>query len=326
MPLPCIFKLNYFFFNFQDRAFINQPSLTFPIEKSSLNDIIAISPADTMAGQHFDDLPPQYALHRPPEPVYNGSDRSIYGFLSASSNDCGVRGEGGNNLEHQKNHSSGVYAPQVTVSPLQRSFHTQLQKRTAAAAAAAESSSPEQAALFHSPLNVKGKMLKEDGVTAPGMEEKSQNELEPLLSVYAAHTTKYVSAAHSGQSDFRLADSSGATDLEETEKDGLGHEEEEEEQASGTIFIVWDPKSGKLVLPEFSKDRVDEPGNGGEPTKGGEEEWNVVGGELLLGGVFVRQASDEEVLVPREPGRDPEGGGEVYDILTKWNLVIPMDD
>lgn len=275
-----------------------------------------------MAGQHFEDLPPQYALHMPQEPVYNCGNQSIYGFVSATSNDCGVNGEGGNNLEHQKNHSSGVYAPQATFSNLQRSFHTQLQKHTAAAA---DSSAPEQTALFHSPLNVKGKMLKEDGVTAPGIEEKSQNELEPLLSVYAAQTTKYASATHSEQSDFRLADCSSAMDLEETEKDGAGHEEEEE-QARGTIFIDWDPKSGKLVLPELAKYRVNEPGNGGEPTKGGEEDWNVVGGELLLGRVFVRQASDEEVLVPREPGRDPEGGGGVHDILTKWNLVIPMDD
>lgn len=277
-----------------------------------------------MPDQHFKDPPPQYAVHMPQETVYICDDRAIYGLVSATSNNCGVNGEGGNN--HQKNHSPGVYAPQVTSSYFQSSYHTQLQKHPAAA----EWSAPEQTAVFHSPLNVQGKMLKEDGVTAPGMEEKSQDELEPLLSVYAAQNTEYASAAHSEQSDFRLADDSSAMDLEETKKDGDGHEEEEE-QARGTIFIDWDPKSGKLVLPELAKwiHRGNEPGNGGEATKGGEEEGrggDVMGGELLLGGVYVRQASDEEVLAPREPGRDPEGAGEVHDILTKWNLVIPMDD
>lgn len=272
-----------------------------------------------MLDQHFEGPPPQYAVHVPQETVYNYDDRAIYGLVCVTSNDCSVNGEGESNLTHQKNHSSGVYAPQVTSS---RSYHTQLQRHTAAV----ELSAPEQTTLFHSPLNVEGDMLKEDGVTAPGMEEKSQNELEPLLSVYAAHNTKYASAAHSEQSDFRLADDSSAMDLEETKK---GHEEEEEEeQARGTIFIDWDPKSGKLVLPELAKwiHSRNEPGHGGEATKGGEEEGDVMGGELLLGGVFVRQVSGEEVPAQREPGRGPGGAGEVHDILTKWNLVIPMDD
>lgn len=278
-----------------------------------------------MPEQYFEDPPPQYAAHMPQEPAYNFDDLSSYGLLSATSNKCGLNVEGGNNLKHHENHSSGVYAPQATSSYSQRPFLTQLQNHPAAAAA--ESSAPEQTALLHSPLNVKGKMLKEDGLTAPGMEGKSQNELEPLLSVYADQNTKYVSAAHAEQSDFRLADDSSAVDLEETEKDGGGYEEEEgEEQARGTIFIDWDLKSGKLVLPELEKwiHGEYEPGSSGEPTEGGEEEGNVMGGELLLGDVFVRQASDEEA--PREPGRDPEGEGEVHDILTKWNLVIPMDD
>lgn len=261
----------------------------------------------------------------PQEPAYNCDGLSTYGFIFATSNDCSVSGEGGNNLKHQTNHSAGVYTPQAMLSHWQGSFHTQLQKHTAAA----ESSSPEQTALLHSNLNVKGTMLKEDGMTAPGMVEKSQNELEPLLSVYAAQNTKCATAAHSEQSEFRLADDSSAMGLEETEKDGGGHkEEEDEEEARGTIFIDWDPKSGKLVLPELEKwiYRGNEPGNIGEPTNGGGEEGNVMRGGLLLEGVFVRQASDEEVWESTELERDPEEGGEVQDILTKWNLVIPMDD
>lgn len=275
-----------------------------------------------MLDHHFEDPPPQYAAHLPQEPGYNCDDLSIYGVVSAISNDCVVSGENGSNLKHQNNHSSGVYAPQAMPSYLQRSVHTQLQKHIAAA----ESTAPEQTARFQSHLNVQGRMLKEDGLTAPGMGGKSQDELEPLLSVYAAQNTKNASAANSEQSDFRLADNSSPMGLEETEKDGAG--QEEEEQARGSIFIDWDPKSGKLVLPELAKwiHRGNEPGDGEEETKGGEEEGNVMGGELLLGGVVVRQVSDEEVLAPREQLRDPEGGGEVHDILTKWNLVIPMDD
>lgn len=259
----------------------------------------------------------------PQEPAYNCDGLSTYGFIFATSNDCSVSGEGGNYLKHQTNQSAGVYAPQGMSSHRQRSFHTQLQKHTAAV----ESSGPEQTALLHSNLNVKGTMLKEDGMTTPGMVEKSQNELEPLLSVYAAQNTKCTTAANSEQSEFRLADDSSIMGLEETEKDGGGHEEEEEE-ARETIFIDWDPKSGKLVLPELEKwiHRGDEPGTSGEPTNGGGEGGNVMRGGLLLGGVFVRQASDEEVWEPPELGRDPEEGGEVQDILTKWNLVIPMDD
>nr|CAD67769.1 helical cytokine receptor CRFB8 [Tetraodon nigroviridis] len=293
-----------------DQAFSNQHSLLFPLERTSLNAITSISPADTMTDQRFKDPPPQYAVHLPQETVYNCDDRSIYGLVSATSHN----GEGGNPIKHQKNHSSGVYAPQ-TMSSLQRPFHTRLQKHSAATA---ESSAPEQTAPFQSPLNVKVKMLKELGVIALGMEDKSQNELEPLFSGYAAQNTNTAFAAHSEQSEFRLADN---------EKNGDGHEEEEE-RVRGTIFIDWDPKSNKLVLPELTKwiYRENKPENGWEATKGAAEEENVMGGELLSGGVCVRQASDKEVLAPTELGRDPEGAGKVRDILTKWNLVIPMED
>ena len=283
----CIFKmkciLHYpFFFHFQDRVFLNQPSLTFPPENISLNAITAIRPAGMMLDQRSQDTPRQYAVFMPQEPVYNCDDRSSYGLVSATSNDCGVNRKSENNLKHQKTHFSGVYAPQVATSYLQGSFHMQRQKHTAAA----ESSAPEQTELLHSFLNVKERMVKEDGVTAPGMEGTSQNVLEPLLSVYAAQNTKYASATHSEQSDFRLADNSGTMDLEEAEKDGMGHEEEEEEeQAKGAIFIDWDPKLGKLVLPELAKwiHGGNEPKNGGEATKDGEENENVLGGELFGG-------------------------------------------
>lgn len=40
----------------------------------------------------------------------------------------------------------------------------------------------------------------------------------------------------------------------------------------------------------------------------------------------MRQPSDEEVLAPREPGTDPDRGGEAHEILTHWNLEIAMED
>lgn len=225
-----------------------------------------------------------------------------------------VNDEGGNNLNHLKDHSSGVYAPQATSSCLVRSFHAGLLEHTASA----ELSAPGQAET----LNLKG-----DKKTVSGMEEKNAIELESLLSVYAAQNTKCRSAAHSERSDFRLADDLRAMGLEETEKDGGGHAEGEGQERE-IIFIDWDPKLGKLVLPELAKwiDSGNEPENGGESNEGGEEEGNVTEGALLLGDVFVRQASEEEEQAPREPERDSEGGGEGHDILVKWNLVFPSDD
>lgn len=220
-----------------------------------------------------------------------------------------VNDEGGNDLNHQKDYSSGVYDPQATSSCFGRSFHADL-------------SAPEQAGPPHISLNLKG-----DKMTVSGMEEKIVNELEPLLSVYASQNTKCRSAAHSEQSNFRLADDLKAMGLEETEKDG-GRHVEGEGQEREIIFIDWDPKLGKLVLPELAKwiDSGNEPENGGESNEGGEEEGNVTDGALLLGDVFVRQASEEEEQATREPERDPEGGREGHDILAKWNLVFPSDD
>lgn len=230
-----------------------------------------------------------------------------------------VSDEGGNNLNHQKDHSSGVYAPQATSRCSRRSFHADLLKHTASA----EPSAPEQAGTLHGPPYLKGEILKEDKM----MEEKNANELEPLLSLHAAQNTKCRSAAHSERPDFRLADDFSAMGLEETEKDGGGHAEGEG-QEEGNIFIDWDPMLGKLVLPELAKwiDSGNEGENGGEPNEGGEEEGTVMEGALCLGDVFVKQASEEEEQAPRAPEREPEGGREKHNILAKWNLVFPSDD
>lgn len=290
-----------------------------------MDGIRAIEPSDPTADQHTntEDPPPQYVRYLPPQPAYDCDHLSIdYGFVFSPSTSYKqeermrghVNDEGGNNLSH----SSGVYAPQATSSCLGRSFHADLLEHSASAGMSA----PEQTGTLHISLNLKG-----DKMTVSGMEEKNVNELEPLLSVYAAQNTKCGAAAHSERSDFRLADDLRAMGLEETEKDSGGHVEEEGQEREN-IFIDWDPKLGKLVLPELAKwiDSGNEPENGGESNEGGEEEGNVMEGALLLGDVFVRQASEEEEQEPKEPERDPEGGEEGHDILAKWNLVFPSDD
>lgn len=275
---------------------------------------------DPRPDQHFEDPPPQYSLHVPQEPAYNCGDLSIdYEFVSTSSV-CGKEErkswhfswEDRINLKPKENHSSGIYVPQATPS------YTHQQKHTALAAY-------DQAACFHIPLNLKGELLKEDGVATRVLEEKNQSEIEPLLSVYAARNTKSMFTARTEKSELRLANDEGALGLEETEKDGGGRLEEEEQERR-SILIDWDPTSGKLVLPELTKwiDRRNEPGNGGELSKGAEEEGDVRKGDLSLEDGFVTDMSEEEA--PRELERDLEGGEEVHDILTKWNLIIPMDD
>lgn len=289
----------------------------FPTEKTNINAITVIKPADPRPEQNLADPPLQYASYMPPQPVCNFKDPTIdYGFVSSASTifreeeRFGGCVNGGNNL----NHFSGVYASQTPSFCSQMSFHTHLQKHRA------DPSAPEQAVLLHIPRNLMGEMLKEDRVTFSGKE--NENEMEPLVSVYAAQNT---STTHSEQPDFRLADNYGDMGLEETGKDGGGHAEEEEEQERRPIFIDWDLKSGKLVLPELQKwlHSGNEPENGRESTEGGEEEGNVMG-ELLLGDVFVRQTSEEEEQATREPETDPEGV-EGYNILGKWNLVFPLD-
>lgn len=219
-----------------------------------------------------------------------------------------VNDEGGNNLNHQKDYSSGVYAPQATSSGLTRSFHADMLEHSASG----ELSAPGQAGTLHVSRNLKG---------------DNANELESLLSICTSQNTKCRSAAHSERSDFRLADDLRVMGLEETETDGGGHVEGEGQEGE-IIFIDWDPKLGKLVLPELAKwiDSGNEPENGGESNEGGEEEANVREGALLLGEVFLRQGSEEEEQAARELERDSEGGGEGHDILAKWNLVFPSDD
>ncbi|KAM4522154.1 interleukin-20 receptor subunit alpha [Odontesthes bonariensis] len=166
---------------------------------------------------------------------------------------------------------------------------------------------------------------KKDG----GEEEGSECEIVPLLSAYASQSIKGIPASHSIQPDCLSHGNGvlGPAAKPKTEEDYFADEKEEME---GTMCINWDPKTRKLVLPEMkagfnTKERLDGP----MPSERGREDRiaeknegkHVPRGGLKLENVCVRQTSEEETEALRGQGT----GLEVEDILTKWDLVIPMD-
>ncbi|KAG8011211.1 Interleukin-20 receptor subunit alpha, partial [Nibea albiflora] len=311
---------------------------------------------------HTADPPPGYTPQRPeppPEPEEPWDDESIdYGFVGAAPKIIvrGVgeekerrcdSGEDGNNLKgkHQKDEAKesytkkewraddGIYAPQAkscltqrtthTCSQTHMPMHTQTERSTLVQAQAySDHLTQTQTPL----LSIQEtREVDRDG----GMEEESMSESAPLLSAYASQN---INTTHADQSDF-LLDDYGVLRLataEEIENDD-GDEEEEEE---GTICIDWDPHTRKLVMPEVAMEFTTEEGGldglmqrekGWENRVGGEEEVSATKGELTLENVYVRQASEEEAEAQRERESGGVGGWEAEDLLTKWNLVISMD-
>ncbi|XP_074471991.1 interleukin-20 receptor subunit alpha [Sebastes fasciatus] len=180
--------------------------------------------------------------------------------------------------------------------------------------------------LFRIPLNpgeeMDGKVtVRTDEEIDGGVEERSENEEVPLLSTYATQNTTYKPTSHSDQSDF-LPDDYGVLRV------ATAHaieEDEGEEKEEGAICINWDPQTRKLVLPGMALEFNREGGLDGEKGMMGgekEEEVNSLEGELRLENVFVRQGSEEE----REMERGGGAGWETDDFLTRWNLVISMDE
>ncbi|XP_044024284.1 interleukin-20 receptor subunit alpha isoform X2 [Siniperca chuatsi] len=201
-----------------------------------------------------------------------------------------------------------------------------------------------QTGLFHISLNLQTKKeggmgeemdgkvgVRTDGKIDGGVEEGSENEEVPLLSAYATQNIKDMFTSHADQSDF-LPDDYGVLRLAIAHK--IEEDKDDEEEEEETICINWDPKTRKLVLPEMAMEFNKEGGldgwmqgkKGRENRVGGEEEY-VMKGELRLENVIVRQTSEEEEEA--EAQREMERGGETMweadDILTKWNLVISMD-
>ncbi|XP_032398589.1 interleukin-20 receptor subunit alpha [Etheostoma spectabile] len=170
-----------------------------------------------------------------------------------------------------------------------------------------------------------------DGDINGGVEESTECEQVPLLSAYATQNTNAMPNS-TDQSDF-LSDDYGVLRLDTAHNIEEGDEEGEEE--GETICVHWDPQTRKLVLPEIAMEFNKEEGfdwlsqgeKRSENRMGGEEEEEVnsMTGELRLENVYVRQGSEEKEEAQREMKRGEGMEWEVDDFLTRWNLVISMD-
>lgn len=301
------------------------------------------------------DPPPGHAPQRsetPPAPDESWDDVSIdYGFVGMApkinvTEDEKERerkhGGGGGNYkdEEQKCVSgdgykrkewrvdgcfAGVYAPQAN--------HNQDKE----CPGLFRNSTP-QFGLFHIPLNLQSKKeggmgvemdrkvrVRAGGKIDGGVGEEGESERVPLFS-YASQNIKDMSIFHADQSDSLLNDYGVLRPATEDEID----EEEEEE----TSCIDWDPMTRKLVLPEFAMEFTNE-GSLDELMHGEKGRENRVGGEkdkvnamkdkLTLESVYVREASEEEAEAEAGMEKGGERQWEADDILTKWNLVISME-
>ncbi|XP_053300575.1 interleukin-20 receptor subunit alpha [Pleuronectes platessa] len=262
------------------------------------------------------DPPTSYSLQRPgPPPEYD--DLSVsYGFVGVSPQiDVGGEeearepwqdGDDGNNLivENQK----------CTAGE----SHDKKEWREC-----------QGSGLFHVPLNLQstiftmgGKMGEKVRVIPNGKidgaaEEASKSETVALLSAYASQNTNQVPTPLANQSDFIPTE---CVFLSGAAAHNIVEEEEE-----GNICINWDPKTRKLVFPEMVLDGLMWAEEGSENHLGGEEVGAAKGG-LKLENVFVRQGSEEEAEALREKERGGGPGSDGLDgVLSKWNLVISMD-
>lgn len=193
-----------------------------------------------------------------------------------------------------------------------------------------------QTGLFHLSLNpqtkkegeVGEKMRMADGRVEQDTQEGSDRQRVRLP--YASQNTRVMPGAHSEHNEHCFPDDCGVVRPAVRGKEKNDDEQEEDEQGGGTIFVNWDPRTRKLVVPEY-----------GAARKGGmnwslqeDEEWESrvkevtpVMGKLLLENVFVRQVSEEEAEAQAKLETGGETGCEAEeDILTKWDLVISMDE
>ncbi|XP_034554986.1 interleukin-20 receptor subunit alpha [Notolabrus celidotus] len=174
-----------------------------------------------------------------------------------------------------------------------------------------------QTSLFNSPLNVKSEA--EEGIEE---EMVSGNERAPLLSFYASQSTSQSDQSNDLPDDYGILRPAEAHKIEE--------EVEKDEEEGGSICINWDPKTGKLVLPEMGmafmkEDDLMQGEKGRENQIGEEEQVDGMKGGLRLENVFVRQGSEEKAEALREMERREGMEWEADDLLSKWDLVVSMD-
>lgn len=196
-----------------------------------------------------------------------------------------------------------------------------------------------QTGLFHLSLNpqtkkegeVGEKMRMVDGRVAQDTRDGSHRQT--MRFPYTSQNTREMPAAHNEHSEDCFPDNCGVERPAVRDEEKNDDEQEEDEQDEGTIFVNWDPRTRKLVVPEYGAAR-----KGGlnwslqgdeERESRVEEEEGVtpVTGTLLLENVFVRQLSQEEAEAQAKLETGGETGCEAKeDILTKWDLVISMDE
>lgn len=196
-----------------------------------------------------------------------------------------------------------------------------------------------QTGLFHLSLNpqtkkegeVGEKMRMGDGRVEQDTQEGS--DIHRVHLPYASQNTRDIPAAHNDHKEDCFPDDCGVVRPAVHDKEKNADEQEEDEQEEGTIFVNWDPRTRKLVVPEYGAARK----GGMNWSLRGDEEWESrveeeegvtpVTGKLLLENVFVRQASEEEAEAQAKLETGGETGCEAEeDILTKWDLVISMDE
>uniref|UniRef100_A0A3B4U953 Uncharacterized LOC111216479 n=1 Tax=Seriola dumerili TaxID=41447 RepID=A0A3B4U953_SERDU len=171
--------------------------------------------------------------------------------------------------------------------------------------------------------------VRRDGKIDGTVEEGSESEKVALMSAYASQNINNIPNSHKDQSVLLPNDYSVVLSL--ATANGI---EDDEDEDDGSICINWDPETKKLLLPEmamkFNKEGalggLKQGQEGSKDKMGGEEEKvNALKSELKLENVFVRQGCEEEAEALREMETGGETGSETDDTLTKWDLVISLD-
>ncbi|KAK2856376.1 hypothetical protein Q5P01_005111 [Channa striata] len=162
--------------------------------------------------------------------------------------------------------------------------------------------------------------------------EGSSHEKVPLLSAYASQNMADIPPYQAKQSavlpdDYGVLRQATADNIEQDDDDKNYNEEDE----GGTIFITWDLETRKLLLPEMINKqgglkRLIQGETGSEDGMAKkDEEVKEMKGKLRLENVFVRQPSEEEAEALKEMVQGEATEREMDDFVTKWNLVIPVD-
>uniref|UniRef100_A0A3Q3X3Y4 Interleukin 20 receptor, alpha n=1 Tax=Mola mola TaxID=94237 RepID=A0A3Q3X3Y4_MOLML len=311
------------FLIFQNPPSFNHTVLTFPLEKLNIIHVTAIEPI--FPRQHMADLPPGYAIQRSgsaPDPEQPHDERYIdYGFVALApkidvreDEEREMRADGTNHKgehkgEHKStnkrdDHLSRVNRSQAKPHLSQSSTQTCLQEHKPADIGTSMRAKP----LAQTPGATNREADTEEGdkeflgsliinkTPQTGVGEGSERESVPLLSAYVSQDVKATSDAD--ESDY-LADKYCSPRPAVMKEDHV-------EQEEGGIFLHWEPSAWNLQ------------------SLGSEEEVNVTRGRVLLQDVLIRQTSEEEAEAQRQLERD--GEREWDNILSKWNLVIPMDE